>query len=460
MLRFGDGTPFPLDESFLEVLVDAVGACTAMLTTTACMEDRHARARKRHHELLQEEHTLECFGESVRAAAAVCVPVDRPRSAPAELVCRRTIAAMQHALNHAREQLKQSAEDNAAKLGRGEAAQQVELAIGQFFEGHVLPGSAWSWSWDVTPARPSFEATARGARFTVDFDLEEDVLWRAPIRIAALAPGIVLDLPRRRWLGKPTLTPMLLDRYMLVGARGDLEGWRFEIQERAGAAAGWRITLPREGEGSATTFDRRGRAIAVAPIALSQIAALVGAIERQIGARLCARHVRTVLLDGVIVSQIEDTTAAARALLDAIGPIVREIRTRSRVPGELSLKRDVAAGVREELFVSRLQLAACYASLPPQYRHLLDAIGVGGAMTGAQDQHDPGAAAELPPHAGPPPIPQPGSPQPAGPQPAGLQPESPQPPPIPRRTSTHTPTLPVKSLRAVAIQSAAPTAMP
>jgi len=40
-VRFGDGTPFPLDEGFLEVLVDAVSACTAMLTATARMEDRH-----------------------------------------------------------------------------------------------------------------------------------------------------------------------------------------------------------------------------------------------------------------------------------------------------------------------------------------------------------------------------------------------------------------------------------
>jgi hypothetical protein len=48
--------------------------------------------------------------------------------------------------------------------------------------------------------------------------------------------------------------------------------------------------------------------------------------------------VRAVLLGQ---APIVDTTAAPHALHDEIGPIVREIRRRSRVPGELSIKRDV-----------------------------------------------------------------------------------------------------------------------
>ena len=438
MLRFGDGTPFPLDEGFLEVLVNAVGACTAMLTATAQLEDRHARARQRQHELLEEGRRLERFDQAVRQAATAGVPGNQPRSTAADLAFRRTIAAMQHALKRGREQLKRAAMANVTGFGRDEAVQQVELAIGRFFECHVLPGSGWSWSWDATPARPSFEATARGARFTVEFDLAQDAPWGAPIRIATLAPGIVLAIPRRRWLGKPTVTPMLLDRYVLVGARADQDGWRLEIQERAGAAPGWRITLPRDGAASATAFDRRGHAIAVVPVTPSQIAALIDALDRQLRARLETRRVRTVSIGGVPVAQIEDTTAAARALLDEIGPIVREIRTRSSVPGELGLKRDVAAGVREELFVSRTQLVACYARLPPQYRHLLDAIGVGRGMTEAQGEGPTEAPAVARPHPAPP-----------------LPPRvSAHPPPIPRRARVCAPTMPVKSLRAIPIQDA------
>ncbi len=440
MLRFGDGTPFPLDEGFLEVLVDAVSACTAMLTATARMEERHERARTKQRELHDEAHRLERFEETVRLAAITSAPANPHESTPAEQATRRTVAAMEDALTHARAQLRQTTAANTAEFGWVEAARHVESALGGFFERHVLPGTAWSWSWDATSERPSFEATARGARFSADFDLAQDVLWRAPIRIAALAPGVAIDLPRRRWLGKPAVARTPLDRCVLVGARRDPDECRLEIQEHAGAAPGWRITLPRDGAASATAFDRRGRAIAVTPVAPSQIAALVDAIEQQVRARLDTRRVRAVMLGEAPIGKLEDTTAAPRALLDEIGPIVREIRSRSRVPGELSIKRDVAAGVREELFVSRAQLAACYASLPPQYRHLLDAIGVGRRLTEVLDDCTTDAPAAAPPPRVPAPIP---------------QRVNAHPPPIPRRPTARTPTLPVKSLRAIPIQDSA-----
>src|SRR5262249_51377973 len=160
-----------------------------------------------------------------------------------------------HALRHAREQLTRAAAANAAEFGWVEAARHVESAIGGVFERHVLPGTTWSWGWGATSARPRFEATARGARCTPAVALAQDVLWRAPIRIAALAPGVAIDLPRCRWFGKPAVARTPLDRCVLVGARCDPEGCRLEIQERAGAAPGWQITLPRDGAASATAFD-------------------------------------------------------------------------------------------------------------------------------------------------------------------------------------------------------------
>jgi hypothetical protein len=445
MLRFGDGTPFPLDEGFLEILVDAVGACTAMLTATALMEERHARARARQHELMEDERRLERFEQTVRTAAMTTASANRPKPTPAELAFRRTVAAMQHAVKHSREQLKASAAENAAELGWAEAAAQVSRSVGEFFERHMLPGAVWSWAWDATAGSPSFEATARGGQFTVAFELERDVLWRAPIRLSALAPGVVVDLPRRRWFGKPVVAPTPLDRCVLVGARCDPEGHRLEIQERAGAAPGWRITLPRDGTASATAFDRRGRAIAVEPITPSQLDVLVDAIDLQLRTRRCARRTRTVLLGNVPVDRLDDTTTAARTLLDELGPIVREIRARSVVPGELSLKRDVAAGVREEVFVSRVQLAACYASLPPQYRHLLDAIGVGRGLTetlGECSTEVSSASTLVVPPAAPVVTPMIAAPRAA-------------PPPIPQRPRAYTPTAPVKSLSAIRIQHAA-----
>jgi hypothetical protein len=238
MLRFGDGTPFPYDEGFLEVLVDVVSACTEMLTVTADMEDRHERARQKQHELLEEELKLERFEESVRVAATPSTSMNRPKPTHAELAFRRTIAAMQHAVKHSREQLKLAAEANAAELAWDESAQQVELAAGGFFEHHVLPGMIWSWSWDATSTKPGICATARGTRFTVEFELEHDAMWRAPIRISELVSEVMIDLPRRRWFGKPTVAPVSLDRCVLVEARCGTEERSLVIQERAKASPG------------------------------------------------------------------------------------------------------------------------------------------------------------------------------------------------------------------------------
>ena len=413
MLRFGDGTPFPHDEGFLEVLVDVVSACTEMLTVTADMEDRHERARQKQHELLEEELKLERFEESVRVAATPSTSMHRPKPTHAELAFRRTVAAMQHAVKHSREQLKLAAEANAAELAWDESAQQVEVAAGGFFEHHVLPGMIWSWSWNAMSTTPGICATARGTRFTVEFELEHDAMWHAPIRISELASEVMIELPRRRWFGKPIVAPVSLDRCVLVEARCGTEERSLVIQERAKASPSWRIVLPRDGDASVTAFDRRGRAIAACAVAPVQVTALFDAIDLQVRARLHERTARAVMLGDAQVSAIPDTTAAPRALLDEISPIVREIRSRSRVPGELSIKRDVAAGVREELFVSRTELAACYASLPPQYRHLLDAIGVGRGLTevlsdcgtGATTVVQPEAVPEALPYAVTPPVP-------------------------------------------------------
>ena len=462
MLRFGDGTPFPLDAGFLEVLVDAVSTSTAMLNATVQLEERQARAKQRQHEILEEAHRLEQFEHTVRLAAAAGGPVGGSAPTPADQATRRTVAAMQHAMRHSREQLKERAHSAAAQLGWAEAARQVESAAAGFFERHALPGTVWSWSWNATPNASRFDATARGARFTIDFDVERDVLWRAPIRISALVTGLVVPLPVGRWLRQPTLAPVRLDRCVLVGARSDPEGLSLVIQHRGGPSAGWWISVPRNGHASATAFDKKGRATATGMISPELWAELAATVELQIQARLRIRRARAVLLGGVALSLIEETTAAPRALLDELGPISRELRDRSRVPGELCVKRDITPGVREELFVPRAQLAACYASLPPKYRPLLDSIGVGRGLTEVLSEL-PGEAPSAPrPHPAPPararPAPSPAPPLRARPTPPPLP--RPTPPPVPATTAATAATIIEAITERRARPGPAPTAAP
>src|SRR5262249_10140965 len=120
-----------------------------------------------------------------------------------------------------------------------------------------------------------------------------------------------------------------------------------------------------------------------------EIGALVRAIDDQMILHLRARHARGVSLDGIPVCDLADTTAATRALLDEIGPTVRMIRERSKVPGELSLKRDVTDKIREEVSIARAGWTARSAGLPPPYKQLRDAAGFGRGVDSVVNDEPP-----------------------------------------------------------------------
>jgi len=86
-------------------------------------------------------------------------------------------------------------------------------------------------------------------------------------------------------------------------------------------------------------------------------------------------------LDDTDAEDLERPGELAENLLMALAPIIREIRVRSRVPGELVLKRDLSNGRREELFVPRKELESKYASLSYEYRACFNAVGLGSEAT-------------------------------------------------------------------------------
>jgi hypothetical protein len=208
-------------------------------------------------------------------------------------------------------------------------------------------------------------------------------------------PDLIVHLPRRRWLRAPVETAIPLGRCLLASARHDDRGRELVIRRPDGS--GWRIDMPRDGQPSAATLDRRGRASGTALVSETELAPLIGAIDRELATSRLPRHARDVLLDGTRLTEVDDTTLAARALLGELAPAVHAIRQRSRMPGELTLKRDIADGRREEIYISRASLTARYASLPTEYRRLLDDAGFGrGLTTGIAELTERASQPEIP----------------------------------------------------------------
>lgn len=436
MLRYGDGTPFPFGDAFLDMLVDAVEACTAMLIATASLDRRRADADAVLEAIGEEERRLVLLE---RAVAAACGPAPDRQSTPAMRAAEQTRSAMELAIAQSREQLKLISTQKAATPSWDRTARRVRDAAGRFFARRLLPGTRWAWAWDARGAAARGEAASQDARFRVTFDLDLPHAWSAPVRIDALVPDLVVHLPVRRWLRSTVDAAVPLGRYHLVAARHDDRGRELVIRKPDGSS--WRIDLPRDGQPGAIALDRRGRATGTGLVGESELAPLWDALERELPTQQLRREARDVFLGGTSVAELADTTLAARALLDEIGPTVRAIRQRSRMPGELILKRDVSDGVREEIFVSRATLAASYSALPPEHRRLLDDAGFGrGLTTGlAELVAQPELALAAPPAAPAPPARRAAAPPARPPQPRPTEPTLPRmTSPVPRSS---TPTL-------------------
>jgi hypothetical protein len=89
------------------------------------------------------------------------------------------------------------------------------------------------------------------------------------------------------------------------------------------------------------------------------------------------------------LSDLEEPRVVPLELLAQLTPLARTIREKSRMSGELVLKRDIGDGRREELFVPRATLAQQFARLPQEYRRPFEDMGITGEETSPSIQLPP-----------------------------------------------------------------------
>jgi hypothetical protein len=380
MYRYGDGTPFPYEENFIDIVGAAVDACAGMFTAAAQLEGQRAKARDAKRESDAEGARLAALERSIEGAVALSSPSVSKDATLVQQTALRALEGARHAITMARGALEKRTAAAAAEPRVDRAMQSAFVAAAAFFDTHHLPRTAWNWSWK---ANVGATATAFSAKFTVTFDLP-DAPWNGPAKLSAIAPGLVVRLPHRRMLGKPAPQKIHLDKGALLECERDGDEIIFVIREHAAkASAGWRIGLDnlRATAASVTLLDDDGSLSGVEMviggddgIALARLAAaIVDAMEPA----LARRRTRDVTIGKTALRSMTDPSEPAKALLDLLSPTIKTMVQKSRVSGEISLKRDIADGRREELFVSRQSLAAKYASLPPEYRQLFDAAGLG-----------------------------------------------------------------------------------
>jgi hypothetical protein len=380
MYRYGDGTPFPFEENFIDIVGAAVDACTSMFAAAAQLDQLRAKARDAKREADQEGAKLAALERSIEGAVALSHPSVSKDATLVQQTALRALEGARHAITLSRSALEKRVAAASAEPRVDRSMHAAFTAAAGFFDHNELPRTAWSWSWK---AEAGAEATSFAARFTVTFDLV-DAPWTGPARIGAIVPGLVARLPHRRMLGKPAPTRVHLDKAALMEIVRDGDELAMVIRENASKpSAGWCVTLDRLGATtvSCAMLDEQGAPTGVETELggedAAAIARLGAAVMDAMVPALAARRTREVVIGKTALRTMPDPAEPGRALLDLLAPTIRVMVQKSRVPGEISLKRDVADGRREELFVSRTLLASKYASLPPEYRKLFDAAGLG-----------------------------------------------------------------------------------
>ena len=378
MYRYGDGTPFPLDENFIETLTLAVEACTNAFVPLSELDDRRERARDTRREADKELGRLVDLETTMNGALQQFLPNDKKASLTQQ-VAQKISAGVKTALTEARRQVEVRVAQTEALAAPRTACNAVVEALQPFFEERQLPNARWIMSWDVRGAEPSANAVATAGRISASFSLSPDP-YRSPIRVEQLSEGVVVHMMKKGVFGKAKPAPVDLGKYVVVAFERNTaesiitlkenpnksaQGLRFAVID---AGATWvSITAAGDADGEPNPLDFDD----VAPV--RQLAERANATLRDL---LTKRSLVDLSLVSTAIGDLDEPRIIPLELLAQLTPLARSIRERSRMSGELILKRDIGDGRREELFVPRATLAAQFVRLPAEYRRPFEDMGI------------------------------------------------------------------------------------
>jgi hypothetical protein len=384
MYRYGDGTPFPLDENFIETLTTAVETCTNAFVPMADLDARRERAREARREGDREINRLEDLEKTMSSALAPYIPADKKVMGITSGVAQKLAAAAKSAITEARGQVDARVRATEAQAHPKTVGDSVVKALRPFFDEHQLPKSTWIMSWDVRGAEPHADAVATAGRITAAFALVPDP-YRAPIRVEQLSEGVVVHMMKRGMFGKAKPAPIDLGKYLLVAFERNHREQVVTLRESATKSAGGLRFALVEGGATWVSIGPSGDAEGESnPLDMEDVGPIRMLAERA-GAALKDLINKRTLVDltfgGKSLAELEEPRIVPLELLQQLTPLARTIREKSRMSGELVLKRDIGDGRREELFVPRATLAQQFARLPAEYRRPFEDMGISGEET-------------------------------------------------------------------------------
>jgi hypothetical protein len=391
---YGDATPFPLDENFIETLSAATDACVALFQVDLEMRDRQERAASIRQRSLEELGYLDRLSQTVESALTPLLPGEEAIYA-AQRTASTIARSARAAVEQARESVIREREAAIKNTIGNDLASRVLEATNDFVLSHQLPktrwGISWSYNWESAQTELLMTATSEcGLATELMGSIPSDERWSVPLRIADVDPHTQLTIQRSgSWLSR-----------LFRGSHESISGFyitQIELRDKEA-----RFKVHRSLKPGAVGYEVRVRGASqssplVCPIGTNRedaepipvygddavnLTSLWGAVEKELRTlvRFRTRMLRASLHNNDIAG-LEEPAELAEVILMTLAPFVREMRLRSRVPGELVLKRELGNGRREELFVPRQALESKFTALPHEQQRYFQAAGLGSEAT-------------------------------------------------------------------------------
>lgn len=397
---YGDSSRSPITIDYVDFLKHALDLMVELMVAEQRVAGNATRAVALEERAGEKLEAIAAVGDRVREAlAAACGdPEDSPASRCANAIERAATAEVQTHVRAVNEEVERA----RAEL---ESARRAELAscansLEQLVQRYDLPDTATELA--IVPVEGGgyrvkrSDKTPYGLELEIAIEVPEGNRLATAIRASELGLDRELEVPNGAGLTRKQIRKLPRKPAKLYLHRATIT----RSASRLILAA-----APEGGSGLELTIDRDGRSVEVSPVDVAGVessfaaagADLVAILEfddllREAIAALPRSGARlgTITVDGEPFASWERPSEIAERLVAVIAPVVTEISERSSSPTELVLRRSLESGRREEIFVSKAELAAKLAQLPADSRRLFEPLGLGSPAT---ELAAPGAAA-------------------------------------------------------------------
>ncbi|AKT43233.1 hypothetical protein [Chondromyces crocatus] len=385
---YGDATPFPLTENFLVTLCAATEASVALLRADELVDSGNRAVQETDARVTKELAALDAVARRIEESLGANPPVVAPDAGPVQLAAARIAEHAWATLERTRAEVLGLRESAVAASSRAAPHAKVLPALSAFLTAHQLPETTWSIRWGAEKgvASASAEVFSRahcGLEATFGVEIPVTHLWSRSPRVNQLEREVTIQMMRKPWLRKPRPCPVRLDKLFVASVTHTPEDARMTLVHNPKRQEGIEIVL-RSGSSTgvtATRLDKQGEAVGEPEVLdatdSAEVKRLWARVESTLGELVLHRTGATeATLGGVQVGDIVHPEVIAEVVIGAVAPIIREIVRRSASPRELSLKRTLGDGRREELFVSFETVLDRTAGLSERHRAMFDAFGL------------------------------------------------------------------------------------